>query len=57
MIPAETVLFAGWEENHALEYVRDNGFTRDDVRVVRKEDGQILVIAKRDCEWPNRKAI
>lgn len=55
MIPAGTVLFAGWEETHALEYVRDNGFTRDDVRVVRKEDGQILVITRRDCEWPDRK--
>lgn len=54
MIAAGTVLFAGWEETHALEYVRDNGFTRDDVRVVRK-DGQILVITRRDYEWQKRK--
>lgn len=48
---AGTVVYASDESDESVSdaraFIRDHGYTRDDVRLV-KRDGQVLVIMERD---------
>ena len=48
---AGTILLSGGYKEHlemAKEYILKNEFTPDDVKMASNEDGDLLVIAKRD---------
>ena len=50
-------LFAGGDSPEYIEearaYIRRNGLTADDVKIVRRpEDDLVLVITKRALDWP-----
>lgn len=53
-IQPDTYLWAGDDADKARAYIRNQGFTSDDVRLIRK-DGDVFVIAKRHPEsWRDK---
>lgn len=53
--PKGTVLLAGWQEHieDAKNYIKERGFTKDQVELLGTEDGQVIVRAKIAIEEPD----
>ena len=49
--PKDFVLFAGWYPEHldmAKDWIKERGYTSDDVRIVRLENEQLLIKTKKE---------
>lgn len=50
LIKAGTIIFAGWDKEAAVAFIKREGYTRDDVRMVQSNDGQVLVSFRGDYD-------
>lgn len=47
MLRRDLVIYAGWAQDEAQEFIKQRGYTKYDVRLVVRA-GQILIITRRD---------
>lgn len=55
LINAGTIVFAGWNKEDAVAFIKREGYTRDDVRMVESVDGQILVSLRGEYNYVTQK--